>query len=158
LISQEADLQWLFELLNAFNSGKIDLWNELSKRYAAQIAQHPAVSQSIEMLSQKVAILALIELIWSCPADGRTLSFQAIASATKLPLERVEWLIMRSLSLKLVQGEIDQVQSVFIVASVAARILSFDQIASMQQRVKLWAEHVQHTLVQVESESHGIIV
>ncbi len=106
-------------MLNAFNSGKIDLWNELSTRHAAQIAGHPAVSQNGAMLAQKVAILALIELIWSCPADGRTLSFRDIAAATKLPLDRVEWLVMRSLSLKLVQVPLYILSSTYLSISLS---------------------------------------
>lgn len=101
-------------------------------------------------LRAQVAILALIDLIWSRPADGRTLSFADIAAATHRAPGAVELLVMRALALKLVQGEIDQVRGVFLVSGVSARILSLDQIGAMQQRVKQWTEHVQSTLVTVE--------
>jgi 26S proteasome regulatory subunit N9 len=67
-LAQDAELHWLIELLNAFNSGKIDVWNALCKQYATQIASFPSVAQALPHLEEKVAILALIELVWSRPA------------------------------------------------------------------------------------------
>jgi exo-beta-1,3-glucanase (GH17 family) len=68
----------------------------------------------------------------------------------------VELLVMRALSLKLLSGEIDQVKGVVLVSGVTARILTLDQIAAMQQRVKLWTEHVQTTLVAMEGGANEI--
>ncbi len=55
-LEQDAELRWLLELLNAFNSGKIDLWHELSKKHAAHIAQFPSVAQNLPRLEEKVCV------------------------------------------------------------------------------------------------------
>lgn len=157
-LEQDAELKWLIELMHAFNSGHIEVWQKLKTQYAQQVSQHASLAQNMStLLEEKIAILALIELIWSRPADGRTLPFAAIAAHTHVNLDRVELLVMRALSLKLVQGELDQVHALFVVSSVTSRILTLEQVATMQGRVKAWAEHVQATLVQVEGESASIL-
>ncbi len=75
-LRQDSDNAWLLELVNAFNSGKIAEWGTLKSRHAAQIQQHASVAQHMDLLEQKIRILALIELVWSRPADGRTLPFK----------------------------------------------------------------------------------
>jgi 26S proteasome regulatory subunit N9 len=57
----------------------------------------------MELLEQKIRILALIELVWSRPADGRTLLFKDIAAATHLAADAVELLVMRALALGLIK-------------------------------------------------------
>jgi hypothetical protein len=52
---------------------------------------------------------------------------------------------------------IDQVQGVVVVSQVVPRVLSPDQIASARDRVKAWKEHVQATLVHVESGHHELL-
>ncbi len=102
-------------------------------------------------------MLALIELVWSRPADGRTLSFGDIGAATHLAVERVELLVMRALALGLLKGEIDQVQGVVLVTQVLPRVLSFDQIAAAKERVKYWREHVNDTLVNHMEPHHELL-
>ncbi len=48
-------------------------------------------------------------LICSLPADERTVPLATIASATKLSEDGVEFLLMKALSLHLIEGSIDQV-------------------------------------------------
>lgn len=57
-LEQDAELHWLLELLNAFNSGKIDVWRQLSAKHAAQIAQHPSVAQNLPRLEEKARLHA----------------------------------------------------------------------------------------------------
>jgi 26S proteasome regulatory subunit N9 len=102
-LRQDADNAWLLELVNAFNSGKIAEWGTLKARHAGHIQQHASVAQHLDLLEQKIRILALIELVWSRPADGRNLSFKDIAAAAHLPVDSVELLVMRALALGLIK-------------------------------------------------------
>lgn len=156
-LRNDIDHSWVLDLCNAFNSGKIDTWNNLKTRHANHIRGNAALSESMARLEEKITILAFIELIWSKPADGRTLSFVDISRATHVPVDKVELLVMRSFALGLVKGEIDQVRAVVIVASVKPRVLSPDQIAEMQARVKAWAGHVQKTLVDIEGAAPELL-
>jgi 26S proteasome regulatory subunit N9 len=68
-----------------------------------------------DYVKEKVALLALMVLIFHRPSHERNISFSDIASATRLPLNQVEWLVMRALSLGLIKGSIDQVDSMVSV-------------------------------------------
>merc|ERR1711991_408254 len=107
------------------------------------------VLMSMDLLEEKIAILALIELIWARPADGRSLAFGDIGKAAHVADDKIELLVMRALSLGVVKGEIDQVLGVVHVTGVKPRVLSPDQIEETRNRVKLWKEHVQSTLLTV---------
>ncbi len=148
---------WLLELVNAFNSGKIGEWSQLKTRHSARIQQHASVAGSLELLEEKIRVLALIELVWSRPADGRTLSFADVAAATHLRVDQVELLVKRALALGLIKGEIDQVLAVVFVTQVLPRVLSFDQIAAAKDRVRYWREHVNDTLINHMEPRHELL-
>lgn len=84
--------------------------------------------------------MALIESVFKRGAYDRTMSFQTIAEETRLPLDEVEHLIMKALSLKLIRGSIDQVDQRAHITWVQPRVLSRDQIAQLSQRLASWGE------------------
>ena len=62
-----------------------------------------------DYVKEKVALLALMELVFHRKPHDRNISFQSIAEMTRLSLDQVEWLVMRAMSFKLLKGSIDQV-------------------------------------------------
>lgn len=62
-------------------------------------------------------------------------------------------MVMKALSLGLVKGSIDQVQQTVTITWVQPRVLSMQQIASMQQRLVKWSEGVRGTLLFMEGET-----
>jgi len=69
----------------------------------------------------------LMNLIFERPAHGRTISFQEIADRTKLELDKIEWLLMRAMSLGLIKGIMDEVEQVIYVKWVQPRVLDAEQ-------------------------------
>ena len=61
------------------------------------------------MLREKITVMSLMELISSRPAEARVIPLQLVAERTKLPLDGVEFLLMKALSLHLIEGSVDQV-------------------------------------------------
>jgi 26S proteasome regulatory subunit N9 len=53
--------------------------------------------------------MALLELIFSLPKNDRNVNFNAIAKVTNLNNNEIEPLLMRSMSLGLIKGHIDEV-------------------------------------------------
>ena len=58
---------------------------------------------------QKVRIIAFLELIFSLDKDERSIPFERIAAVCQIELDRVELLLIKSMSLELVRGTIDEV-------------------------------------------------
>jgi len=87
------------------------------------------------------------------PSGDRTVPFDAIASAAQLPIDQVELLVMRALSLKLIRGLIDQVDGTLRVTWVQPRVLQSAQIGLMSERLQTWCGTVNKTLVFLENET-----
>lgn len=60
-------------------------------------------------LAEKIRIMAFLELLFSLPKNERHVSFETIAKHSKIKENDVEMLVMRVMSLNLVNGKIDQV-------------------------------------------------
>merc|ERR1712060_433964 len=85
------------------------------------------------------------------PTADRTVEFATIAAASKLPIDQVELLLMRALSLGLIKGVIDQVEQTVRVSWVQPRVLQTAQIALMTERLKSWCGTVNTTLTMLDS-------
>ncbi|KAK9247218.1 hypothetical protein V1506DRAFT_470840 [Lipomyces tetrasporus] len=132
------EFEWLRSLLFVLNAGSIAKFNELDP----QIATLPILKSSKEFLQAKICLMALIEAVFQRPASDRTLPFQSIATETELPLEEVEYLVMKALSLGLIRGSIDQVGERVTITWLQPRIMTKDQIESMRQRLLEWDSSV----------------
>jgi len=129
-----ADHDWIRNLLFAFNAGAIGKFESL----VAELVQEPLLQQNIGFLREKICLMALIEAVFRRAAGARTLSFATIAEETRLPVGEVEHLIMKALSLKLIQGFIDQPASTVYVDWVQPRVLDSSQIANLGDRLSKW--------------------
>ncbi|PCH39480.1 hypothetical protein WOLCODRAFT_167983 [Wolfiporia cocos MD-104 SS10] len=68
------------------------------------------------------------------------MAFQMIAKEIQLPLDRVEHLLMKALSLKLIWGSLDQVDPRAHITWVQPHMLSWQQIGQLAQRLETWGQ------------------
>ena len=83
-------------------------------------------------------------------SGDKSITFEEITAKTKVPLERVEMLVLRAMALKLLGGVIDQVASRVLIHWVVPRVLDKKSIGFVEQRVKQWSDTVKETLRFVE--------
>jgi len=129
---------WLIDLLYAFNSGDIAKFKALNSVWQSQ---PDLVAHNLQM-QQKISLLCLMEMTFKRPAVNRQLTFEEIASEVLLPLNEVELLVMKALSLGLVKGSIDEVERRVHMTWVQPRVLDRDQIATLKQKMEHWATSV----------------
>jgi len=145
--------EWLVQFVRTINSGNVASMNTFLTQHAAQIAQQAALQQNIALLRQKATLLALMELVFSRGSEQRIVKFGDISGACSLPIDEVEYLLMRGMSLKLLKGEIDQVLQQVTITWVQPRVLDFNQIDKMRERLERWRSTVHQTLVLMENEA-----
>ncbi|XP_072164966.1 26S proteasome non-ATPase regulatory subunit 13-like [Diadema setosum] len=150
---RSTDKSWLVDLLFAFNSGNLDQFESLAQVWK----QQPDLATSELPLRQKISLLCLMEMTFTRPANNRSLTFAEIAQAAKLPLNEVEILVMKALSLGLVKGSIDQVESKVHMTWVQPRVLDSKQIATMQTRLGEWCEYIKNTQLMLEDRAQDIL-
>jgi len=144
---------WIAHLVDAFNSGDIRRVTELSSSWQAQ----PDLLAAKEKLMGKLTLSALMELVFVRPAKNRSIQFEDISKATGLPKDEVEWLVMRALSLNLVRGTIDQVNSTATLTWVQPRVLDSNQITKMQNRVQCWVSEVKNMEATINSRTAEMV-
>lgn len=91
--------------------------------------------------------MALIQAAFARPRDGATrlMTFEQIGEATRLPVNEVEHLIMKALSLGLIRGSLDQVASTVDITWVQPRVLEGAQLDTLAEQFGHWADAVGQT-------------
>lgn len=150
---KDTDKQWLVDLLYAFNSGSLEKF----ETNAPVWKQQPDLAACELALRQKISLLCLMEMTFKRPANSRNIGFDEIATEAKLPLNEVEILVMKALSLGLVKGSIDQVEQKVQMTWVQPRVLDLTQIGTMQGKLSTWCTDVKHMQMMLEDKAHDII-
>eukprot|EP00054_Salpingoeca_dolichothecata_P021053 m.134058 g.134058 ORF g.134058 m.134058 type:complete len:381 (-) comp23852_c4_seq1:51-1193(-) len=153
-VLKNTEKQWLVDLLYAFNSGDVEKYEALKPQWAAQAD----LVANEESLKEKISLLALMEVVFRSAAKDRTLGFQVIADAAKIPLDQVEILVMRALSLGLVKGEIDEIEKVASLHWVQPRVLDLTQIGRLRDLLGDWCGTVQGLTQQLEASSSELVM
>ena len=133
---------WLMEFMHAMAKGDVLLFKNLSTKYAAQIQMQPALAHRAEVVQEKITLLALVRMVFERPSAERTLGFAEIAEYVQVPVDNVEMVLMRALSLELMQGFIDEVSQTVQVTWVMPRVLTSDQLQELATRFGQWAVRV----------------
>ncbi|OEJ80231.1 26S proteasome regulatory subunit RPN9 [Hanseniaspora osmophila] len=145
--------QWLLEYLNALTMGDFAKFDSISQKYVPTI---DLLSTNESFLKQKICLMTLVEIVFS--KNVRTLSFLEIAQATNLAEDNVEHLVMKSISLGLLKGTIDQVNALVIITWVQPRVMNDQQILKMQNRLVQWNENVSTLGAKIEEQGKVIWV
>lgn len=140
------DFEWLYDILKSLNTANIDEFEECLKKYEAQISSSEELVKNQNQLEQKIKILAFLDLIFHREKGDRNLDFSLIAEITRLRVEDVELLVMKSMSLGLVQGTIDQVDQIVRVSWIKPRMLPKDKLKVMSEKLGKWDAQIKQTL------------
>jgi 26S proteasome regulatory subunit N9 len=143
--------EWLAHVIIAFNNGQIDAWRQLETRFATQLNAQPGLLANKRTMEQKIAILALMQLVFSRGSLDRTLTFAEVSQVTQVARDQVELLLMRALSLELLKGRIDQVGETISITWVQPRVLSKEQVATLRDKLADWSVKVDNALRLMEN-------
>ncbi|KAG7952644.1 hypothetical protein I3843_12G069100 [Carya illinoinensis] len=150
-------VEWLYYIMEAFNSGDLVRYQELCRVHNAALRAQPALVENEKKLLEKINILCLMEIIFSRSSEDRTIPLSIIAERTKISIEDVEHLLIKSLSVHLIEGIIDQVEGTVHVSWVQPRVLGIPQIQSLRDRLDNWMDKVRKALVSIEAETPDLV-
>jgi len=139
------DNEWLVKLMYASANGDVAGLDTISKSYATAIAAQPALVNRANVVKEKIALLALVNMVFERDPHDRTLTFEDIAGRIQMPSIQVELFIMRALSLGLIKGSMDQVDGTVDVTWVMPRVLDGAQMGALAGRFGEWAVKVSKT-------------
>jgi len=145
LCLEGTDLHYLVKLLSAGAQGDVLGFQRVADTHAAAIQMQPSLVSRAKAVKEKITLLALVNMVFERPSLERTLSFEDIADRVAVPLDQVEWVIMRALSLKLIKGTMDQVDHTVDITWVMPRVLDKKQMSELATRFGGWAVKVSKT-------------
>ncbi|KAI9144062.1 hypothetical protein BKA69DRAFT_1058022 [Paraphysoderma sedebokerense] len=146
--------EWLRQLLFAFNAGDIGKFEGLGGQFSKQ----PLLMQNMGFLRQKICLMSLIEAVFKRKPHDRTIQFAEIARETRLPVDEVEHLVMKALSLKLIKGSIDQVDGTVVISWVQPRVLDQNQVGGMMTLLEGWLDRVKQTSGEMEGMGGDLFI
>jgi len=150
--------KWLSDLLFTLNGGRITEFNNVLKVHSEIIGKQEQIMANMKGLSLKIRILQLIELIFLREKGSRNITFNAIAQALEIEMKEVEWILMKAMSLKLIKGEIDEIEGVARITWVLPRYLDKQRIAVMQSKFQGWREKTTKVMKDYEQMKANIVV
>mmetsp|Transcript_61057 Transcript_61057/g.138107 ORF Transcript_61057/g.138107 Transcript_61057/m.138107 type:complete len:299 (+) Transcript_61057:428-1324(+) len=144
---------WLGEMLRIFNRGDIEAFSLLFSQHQADIEAQKALAYRLDFVREKLTLLALVNLVFDTPSQERTIPFSTIAAHVRLPVDQVEWLAMRAMSLGLIKGSMDELDQTLQVDWVQPRVLDKDQLGALAARLGEWAVKVDETGKYIEDQT-----
>ncbi|GJR77086.1 26S proteasome non-ATPase regulatory subunit 13 homolog A [Tanacetum coccineum] len=153
---QDSPVSWLYHLLEAFNSGDLVRFRDLCLVHREFLSAQPALVENEKKILEKCHILCLMDIIYSRLSEDRTISLSLIAKRTKLSVEDAEYLLMKSLSVHLIEGIIDQVDGTVYVSWAQPRVLGIPQIRDLRHRPDNWINKLQRAIATMEAETPDV--
>ena len=137
--------EWLLDLMKIFAKGDVFEFRKITTVHEKDITAQPALVSRAELVKEKITLLALVNMVFERPSAERTLQFEDIASRTGVEVSKVEWVIMRALSLGLIKGTMDEIDQNVTVSWVMPRVLDSNQLKALGSRFSEWAVKVSKT-------------
>lgn len=150
--------QYLHDLVIALNQGNIDVFNEVIDSNKDAYFAQDVLKNCHDQVQQKVVLLSLMNVVFELPSHERTISFATIANVSRVPLDQVDWILMRAMSLGLIKGSIDEVAQTVDVTWVQPRVLNTIEMATISSQLGDWVERVKGTLLNVEEQTLELYV
>ena len=132
--------EWLRDLVMALHRGDIDGFNLVVDTHRDAYFAQPALAAKHEEVKKKVVLLSLLNIAFERHAHERTIAFVDIAKRTRIPLDQVEWVCMRAMSLGLIRGSMDEVDQSINITWVRPRVLDKDQLSLICGQIEAWGE------------------
>ncbi|CAG8132593.1 unnamed protein product [Penicillium nalgiovense] len=140
----------LFELLEIFTSDTLDAYETFVAANTLASISGGVLAESADALQTKMRLLTLTSLASSTPS--RSLPYDTIASALRVPASDVEMWVIDTIRAGLVEGRLSQLKSEFLVHRATYRVFGEKQWSEVQGRLMVWRRSLESVLSVIRSE------
>jgi 26S proteasome regulatory subunit N9 len=149
---------WIYKLILSFNSAKVDQFEEMLKNYQDKIANEEILRNNYALIKVKIRIAALLDLIFQKNKNERVISFKEIAQVCCCSLNDIEILLIKAMSLGLIRGHVDEVESKFVVNWIQPKYLDNEKITILHDRIGNWIQKSEKVLVYFQDVAGQLLV
>ncbi|KAI5303017.1 hypothetical protein KEM56_000122, partial [Ascosphaera pollenicola] len=143
----------LFELLEVFAADTLDTYDDFLS--TTPLSSIHDLAASADVLQTKMRLLTLASLAASTPS--RSLPYDRIASALRVPRADVEKWVIDTIRAGLVEGKLSQLKGEFLVMRATYRVFGEKQWAEVQGRLMVWRRSLENVLGVVRSEKEKFV-
>lgn len=97
--------------------------------------------QLLKFLIQKKALVNLLGLIFNENASKKTLPFSEISKKIQVQENEIELLLMKAMSLNLLQGKINQVDQLIKITWIQPRVMTGKEVMVLRDNLVQWKEN-----------------
>lgn len=151
------DFEWLYHMMKTLGEGKITEFEKTVQQHNEFISKFPNIVAEMQYLEQKVRIVAFLEMIFNAGKDERSMSFTKISQGCHVEEGDVELLVMKSMSLGLIKGTIDEVDRVVHITWAMPRYLNKNHLQIMHKKMQEWELKMENVIKLVENNSEEIV-
>ena len=101
--------------------------------------------------------MAFLEMIFNAGKDERSMTFERISQGCQIEEGDVELLVMKSMSLGLIRGTIDEVDRVVHIDWAMPRYLSKGHLQIMHKKMEDWELKMDNVIRLVENNSQELV-
>jgi 26S proteasome regulatory subunit N9 len=157
-ILSNSEFDWIYYLILSFNSAKVDQFLQMTNKYEKQIKNDKDLSSRLEFLNEKIRIAALLEIIFQKNKNERVLNYKEISNACHCDMDQIEFLVIKALSLGLIKGHIDEVESRVVVNWVQPKYLDKEKIQVLQNRLDYWISNTSKVLANFQETASPLLI
>ncbi|KAL1232537.1 26S proteasome non-ATPase regulatory subunit [Trichinella spiralis] len=131
------DKEWMLDVIRAFDRGDRAAFENLRPRWSKEA-----------MLNVKTQV---------CASKRRPLQMTEISRRENIPMTDVDILLVKAMSMKLISGNIDQVEGCVYISWVVPKVLNKQEIVEMADDFIGWYGKMHKLLKSVEQTADGIL-
>jgi 26S proteasome regulatory subunit N9 len=137
----------LLSLIESFNIGDMKSFDKINTEL---IQPNPQLAQNAAFLKQKLALMALVELMFLSCRSTRVVQFAVIADYCRVGEDQVQNLLVKAMAVNLISGKINPLERVYSVERVSPRVLNTQQVTELVKFIQHWRTNIKQTLTQIE--------
>jgi translation initiation factor 3 subunit M len=141
-----------FELLEIFSAEQLDEYNDFQDEHQGFIEKS---GLNNDILTRKMRLLTLASLAAS--TQSRSLPYQHISRALKVPEEEVELWVIDVIRAGLVEGKLSQLNQTFLIHRSTYRVFGEKQWTEVSGRLETWRNSLEGVLGVIRQEREKMI-
>jgi 26S proteasome regulatory subunit N9 len=149
--------EWLMDLIMLMERGSPSSIEEFNSRYVHILSSRPLFSAFLEIISRKVKLCVLQELIFQRPFESRVFAFDEVSRVCCVPKDEVELLVLKALSAGLIRGFINEVDEIFVVTWCKTKTLSIPRLSHLKEEIDRWIKKVHDQKIRLEERAQLVV-
>jgi 26S proteasome regulatory subunit N9 len=149
--------EWLMNLIFIMEAGSPTAIATFEETYLPILRSRPSFSPWLDLISMKVRLCMLQELIFQRPYESRVFGFNEVVAVCAVQKSEVEILVLKALSAGLIEGFIDEIEERFVVTRCKTKTVSGGRLQHLKDQIDRWCDLVNRRRRLLEEKAQAVV-